>query len=322
MKKGKLGIPNLEVFGQTMVALAAQNKGLLAVTSDSRGSGKLVPFGEKYPEQIVETGIAEQNLVGVAAGLASCGKKVFAVSPSCFLSARSLEQIKNDVCYSNWPVKLIGISAGVSYGNLGSTHHSTHDLAVLRAIHNITIVVPADNFETEQAIRQAVDYPHPIFIRMGKKPMYHLHEKDTIFEFGKAIRVREGRDLAFVATGETVQRAWFAAEQLAKEQGIQARVISMHTVKPLDEEVVLKAARECGALITVEEHRLAGGLGEACATVLMEAGLSLPFRRIGIPDEYTVTGSQFEILDHYGISAEGLAKAGLALLKKAEIPTN
>lgn len=305
-----------------MEMLAAQDKNIIAVTSDSRGSGKLVPFGEKYPEQIVETGIAEQNLVGVAAGLASCGKKVFAVSPSCFLTARSLEQIKNDVCYSNHPVKLIGISAGVSYGNLGSTHHSTHDLAVLRAIHNITIVVPADNFETEQAIRQAADFPHPIFIRMGKKPMYHLHKEDAVFEFGKAITVRAGRDLVFVATGETVQRAWFAAEQLATEHGIQARVISMHTIKPLDEETVCRAARECAAMITVEEHRLAGGLGEACAAVLMKAGISIPFRSIGFPDEYTVTGSQFEILDHYGICADGLVKAAHTILEKEKTRSN
>src|SRR6187549_3410846 len=157
----KMGKPNQEVFSETMQALAAGDRDIIAVTSDSRGSGKLVPFGQKFPEQIVEVGIAEQNLVGVAAGLASCGKKVFAVSPACFLTARALEQIKNDVAYSDNPVKVIGISAGVSYGALGSTHHSLHDYAALRAINNIMVVAPADNFETRSAIELAANTDHP-----------------------------------------------------------------------------------------------------------------------------------------------------------------
>src|SRR6476469_2640682 len=162
---------NLEIFSETLQQLAVTDKNIIAVTSDSRGSGKLTPFGKKFPKQIVEVGIAEQNLVGVAAGLASTGKKVFAVSPACFLTARALEQIKNDVAYSDNPVKVIGISAGVSYGALGTTHHSLHDFAVLRAINNITIVAPADNFETEQAIRLAAETNEPFYIRFGKKAM-------------------------------------------------------------------------------------------------------------------------------------------------------
>src|SRR5205085_11229669 len=167
----KLGRPNLEEFADTLLELAKADRDVLVVTSDSRGSGKLGPFASALPDQLVELGIAEQNLVGVAAGLASAGKKVFAVSPACFLSARALEQIKNDVAYSDNPVKLIGISAGVSYGALGSTHHSLHDYAVLRAINNITIVSPADNFETEQAIRGAANINSPFYIRFGKKSM-------------------------------------------------------------------------------------------------------------------------------------------------------
>src|ERR1041384_4079303 len=157
--------PNLEIFSETLQRLASNDRNIIAVTSDNRGSGKLVPYGQKFPKQIVEVGIAEQNLVGVAAGLASCGKKVFAVSPACFLTARALEQIKNDVAYSDNPVNVIGISAGVSYGALGSTHHSLHDYAVLRAINNIIIVAPADNFETEQAIRLAAETDKPVYIR-------------------------------------------------------------------------------------------------------------------------------------------------------------
>ena len=165
----RMGKPNQEVFSETLQDLAAADRNIVTVTSDSRGSGKLVPFGQKYPEQIVEVGIAEQNLVGVAAGLASAGKKVFAVSPACFLTARSLEQIKNDVAYSDNPVKLIGISAGVSYGALGTTHHSLHDFAVLRAINNLVIVAPADNFETEQAVRHAAALDKPSIHAIGQE---------------------------------------------------------------------------------------------------------------------------------------------------------
>src|SRR5689334_25206231 len=166
--------PNQEIFSEVLQSLAATDRNIIAVTSDSRGSGKLVPFGKKYPGQIVEVGIAEQNLVGVAAGLAAAGKKVFAVSPACFLSARALEQIKNDVAYSDNPVKVIGISAGVSYGALGSTHHSLHDYAVLRAINNLAIVVPADNWETTEAVKSAADRPGPVSLRFGKAPVYDL----------------------------------------------------------------------------------------------------------------------------------------------------
>ncbi len=308
------GKANLEVFSETLMSLAKNDRNVLVVTSDSRGSGKLAPFAAAYPDQIVEVGIAEQNLVGISAGLASTGKIVYAVSPACFLTARALEQIKNDVCYSDHPVKLIGISAGVSYGALGSTHHSTHDLAVLRAINNIVIIVPADNFETEQAIRATATMPHPVYIRFGKRPMYHLHNPRTKFEIGKSITIRQGSDVTFIATGETVYYALMAAKLLEK-QGQSARVISMHTVKPLDIEAILQAASDSKAIVTVEEHRVLGGLGEACASVLMEAGLSIPFKIVGLPDEYTVTGSQVEIFNHYSISAQGLAETAGKLLK-------
>jgi len=307
------GRPNLEVFADTLLELAQQDPDILAVTGDSRGSGKLVPFGQQLPEQIIEVGIAEQNLVGISAGLASSGKKVFAVSPACFLTARSLEQIKNDVAYSNNPVKLVGISAGVSYGALGSTHHSLHDLAALQAINNITIVVPADNFEACEAILAAAVYPKPIYLRFGKKPMDHLHSSNTKFEIGKAIVLVEGSDVTFVATGETVSRALMASQLLA-ERGISTGVISMHTIKPLDKEALLKAARHSKVVITVEEHSVLGGFGSTCASTLMQEGVWKPFKIIGIPDEYTVTGSQSEIFEHYGITPESLAETAVRLL--------
>jgi transketolase len=309
------GQANLEVFSATLLELARENSNLLVVTSDSRGSAKLATFGKAAPGQIVEVGIAEQNLVGVAAGLASAGKTVFAVSPACFLTARSLEQIKNDVCYSDQPVKMIAISAGVSYGALGSTHHSLHDFAVLRAIHNVTIVVPADNFETREAILAAAAMSQPVYLRFGKKKMPHLPHPTRKFELGKASTIREGNEVTFLATGEAVAPAYEAAELLAAE-GIQARVLSVHTIKPLDGEAVMKAAKETGAIITVEEHSVHGGLGEACASLLMEDGISVPFKIVGFPDEYTMTGSQEELFDYYGLSGKGLRETAIQILKK------
>jgi transketolase len=304
---------NLEVFAETLLELAQRDKNILVLTTDSRGSAKLTRLGELLPDQLIEVGIAEQNLVGIAAGLASAGKKVFAVSPACFLTARAVEQIKNDVAYSDHPVKLVGISAGVSYGALGSTHHSLHDFAVLRAIHNVDIVTPADNFETQAAVRAAVCHPRPLYLRFGKRPMLDLHDPDSRFRVGEGITVREGTDLTFIAIGETVSPALSAATEL-ETRGISCRLISMHTLRPLDEECLCKAACETRALITVEEHSVHGGLGEACAAVLMQRRLCLPFRVVGIPDEPTVTGSQLEILAHYGISAEGLVDIALRTL--------
>ncbi len=310
------GKANLEVFSGTLQVLAASDRDLIVVTSDSRGSGKLMPFAEKFPRQIVEIGIAEQNLVGVSAGLASAGKKTFAVSPACFLTTRALEQIKNDVAYSDNPVKLIGISAGVSYGALGSTHHSLHDFAALRAINNIIVVAPADNYETAEAIRLTADMDKPVYLRFGKKTMPDLPavgERD--FQFGKGRIIRKGTDLAFIATGETVHPSLLAAEKLSADYGIESTVVSMHTIKPLDTVLLRSMAAEWKAIITVEEHSVYGGLGEACASYLLQNGLILPFKIVGIPDEYTVTGSQVEIFNHYGISEDGLTETAVELIK-------
>jgi len=314
-KQLKTGKANLEVFSSTLQALASSDRDIVIVTSDSRGSGKLVPFAEKYPKQVVEVGIAEQNLVGIAAGLASVGKKTFAVSPACFLTARSFEQIKNDVAYSDNPVNLIGISAGVSYGALGTTHHSLHDFAALRAVNNITIVAPADNFETEQAIRLAAEINTPFYLRFGKKAMPYLNDNKD-FEFGKGRVIKEGTDLAIIATGETVYPALQAALLLESEKGLNVGVISMHTIKPLDYALLSEVASAYPAVLTVEEHSIYGGLGEACASYFMQKGFRNKFKIMGIPDEYTVTGSQLEIFDHYGISEKGIADMVLKMVRK------
>ena len=313
----KMGRANLEEFADTLLALAKADRNILAVTSDSRGSGKLGPFGQALPKQIVEVGIAEQNLVGIAAGLGSCGKNVFAVSPACFLTARSLEQVKNDICYSDHPVTIVGISSGVSYGALGSTHHSLHDFAVMRAINNLTIVAPADNFETREAVIAAAASTTPVYLRFGKAPLYTLPSADAVpFAFGRARVLREGRDVAFLATGETVIHALLAAAQLEATTRLTCRVVSLPTLKPLDSAAVLAAARECRAVVTVEEHLVNGGLGEAVASVIAQAGVAVRFKIVGVPDEYTVTGSQADIFRHYGLTMEGLAATAVATLAR------
>jgi transketolase len=311
----KIGRTNLEVFADTLLSLAKEDRQIVAVTSDSRGSGKLGPFGQALPRQLIEVGIAEQNLVGIAAGLSAAGKKAFAVSPACFLTARALEQIKNDVCYSDVPAVVVGISAGVSYGALGSTHHSLHDLAALRAIHNIIVVAPADNFETREAVQVAAQAAHPVYLRFGKASLLSLHRPDAKFELGRAMELRNGTDVALLASGETCAHAMLAAGSLA-ELGVECRVLSVHTIKPLDAAAVIRAGRECGAVVTVEEHSVYGGLGEACAAVLLQAGVTVPLRIVGVPDEDTVTGSQADIFRHYGITMEGLTRTVLDVLDR------
>jgi transketolase len=311
----KTGKTNLDVFAQTALELAQADRDVLVVTSDSRGSGKLVPYSQALPAQIIETGIAEQNLVGIAAGLASTGKKVFAVSPASFLTARSFEQVKNDVGYSNQPVKLVGISAGVSYGALGYTHHSTHDFAAMLGIHNIDIVVPADNFETRAAVRAAAARNHPVYLRFGKKAMpEQIGPSDVPFEIGKARVLAQPGAVTIIATGETVWPAWQARELLELE-GISCGVISLHSLRPLDIPALTSAAKASSALLTVEEHAPHGGLGSLVATTLMQAGIFLPFRMVSLPDEPVVTGSQGEVFGHYGITAQGLRDAAVTLLR-------
>ena len=309
------GKANLEIFGETLLEEGKKNSNLIVVTSDSRGSGKIVPFGKELPDQIIEVGIAEQNLVGVCSGLAAGGKIVFGVSPASFLTARSLEQIKNDVAYSDQPVTLVGISAGISYGQLGSTHHSLHDYAVLRTINNLTIVSPADNFEASEVIRRAVSFNKPLYIRYGKKPMINLHKNGSNFEIGKASIICEGSDITIIGTGETVQRA-FLASRILKEDGVNAEVISMHTIKPFDEDALMKSIKKTNCLISVEEHSIYGGLGECCASLISQAGYNTKFKILGIPDEYMINGSQADVLDYYDMSPEKISDISKSLLNQ------
>ncbi|WP_067475396.1 transketolase family protein [Nocardia amamiensis] len=308
------GIANLEVLDATLRDLAGSDPDIRVLTADSHISGKLAPFAAEFPDRMVEVGIAEQNLVGVAAGLAACGKKPFVVSPACFLTARSLEQIKVDVSYGANPVRLIGISAGISYGPLGASHHSIADYAALRAMPGIAVIAPADNCEAEAAIRRAAAVQEPVYIRLGKRKLECVHpDGPSAVALGRATRLREGHDIGLIATGETVAIALATARLLARD-GIGATVLSMPTVRPLDTATLFDVADSVRALIVLEEHSVHGGLGEACAGALLNRGTSVVFRNLGVPDAPIVNGAQLEVLAHYGMEAEQLGELARGLL--------
>lgn len=308
-------IPCRKMFTDTLLELAKKDKDIVVLTSDARGSVTLTDFAEQLPEQFVEVGIAEQNSVGIGAGLATCGKKPFVCGPACFLSARSLEQVKVDVAYTHTNVKIIGVSGGVSYGALGASHHSLHDIAVMRAFPGMTVIIPSDARQTKKMTEALVNFEGPVYVRMGRNAVPDVYKDDNFaFEIGKSITLLEGNDISIIASGETVRYA-LDAGLILKEKGINARVIDMHTLKPLDEKAVLDAAKETGHIITVEEHSIFGGLGSAVCQIVSENN-PVPVKVIGIPDETTVTGTSREVFKHYGITGENISKIAIDMLKK------
>ncbi|URZ00738.1 transketolase family protein [Clostridium felsineum] len=308
-------ISNRQVICDTLMELSKEDKNIMVLTCDSRGSASMGEFAKQYPEQFVEVGIAEQDCVGIAAGLATCGKKPYVASPACFLSMRSVEQIKVDIAYSKTNVKLIGISGGVSYGALGMTHHSLQDIAVIRAIPGIAVLLPADRFETKKMIKALQEYNKPAYIRIGRNPVEDVYEnEDFEFEIGKANILHEGNDITIIATGETVKIALDASKRL-EDIGVTCRVLSMHTIKPIDEEVILKAAKETKAIITVEEHSIYGGLGAAVSEVVCQ-NEPTKMKIVAIPDEAPITGNSKEVFDYYGLTADNLIKIAKELLEK------
>jgi transketolase len=303
------------MFTDTLLELAKKDKDIVAVTTDARGSVTLDSFAKELPAQFVELGIAEQNGVGVGAGLASAGKKPYVCGPACFYVARSLEQVKVDVAYSANNVKILGVSGGVSYGALGFSHHSLHDIAVLRTFPGMEIALPCDIFQTKKLVEFLVEHPLPVYIRVGRNAVPNVYdENDCPFEFGKANTLLEGTDLTIIGTGETVWHCLQAGKALL-EKGVKARVLDMHTLKPFDREAVRKAAAETECILTVEEHSVFGGLGSAVAEIVVQEN-PVPMRMLGIPDEFAVHGTALEIFHHYGIDAEGIERAALELLSR------
>ncbi len=305
---------NKQVICNVLMEAAKTDKDIVALCSDSRGSASFTAFADTYPKQFVETGIAEQNLVGIAAGLAKCGKKAYAVSPACFLTTRSYEQCKVDAAYSNTNVKLIGISGGISYGALGMSHHSAQDIAAMSAIPNMRVYLPSDRLQTECLMKALLKDEKPAYIRVGRNAVEDVYEEGNVpFEMDKATVLGEGTDLLIVACGEMVKPAVEAAK-LLEEQGVKATVMDMYCVKPLDKEGLVKEASKVKAVLTVEEHSPFGGLGSMVSQVV---GSECPRKvlNMSLPDEPVITGTSKEVFDYYGLNAEGIAKKGLEVLK-------
>ena len=308
-------IANRKVICDVLMEHAKTDKDVVVLCSDSRGSASLTPFFNEYPGQSVEVGIAEQDLVGIAAGLAACGKKPFAASPASFLSTRSYEQCKIDCAYSHTNVKLIGISGGISYGALGMSHHSAQDIAAMSAIPNLRVYLPSDRFQTRKLFEALLQDQKCAYIRVGRNPVEDVYtEDDCPFQMDKATLVRDGEDVLLVACGEMVKPAVDAAEILEKS-GISASVLDMYCVKPLDREAIVRQASKARAVVSVEEHSPFGGLGSMVAQVV---GQECPKTCVtmALPDSPVITGTSKEVFDYYGLNGEGIAKRAIEALGK------
>ena len=292
---------------ETLLELAKSDERIVFITGDL-GFGVVTPFMQQLPLQFVNAGVAEQNMTGMATGMALTGKIVFTYSIGNFPTLRCLEHIRNDICYHNANVKVVSVGGGFAYGSMGPTHHAIEDLAVMRALPGMTVIVPGDPVETRAATRAVVEYPGPCYLRLGKAGEPTVHQSAIDFQIGKAIRLREGRDATLISTGGILEPTVKAAERLARE-GIETRVLSMHTLKPLDEDAVLAAARETKAIVTIEEHSILGGLGSAVSELLAESDVQkVPFKRIGAPTAFSpYIGSQDYMRRHHGLTEEAIA---------------
>ena len=301
-----------EAYSKTLEEMAAQDKRVCAVVNDSVSSTKLKKFKELFPDRFVNVGIAEQNMIGVGAGLANGGMVPYVCGASCFLTARAMEQVKVDLGYSKWNVKLCGMSSGMAYGQLGATHHSIEDMAWTRIIPNLTVIVPADPLETEQVMRYSLRHDGPMFLRISRVPVPEVHDRGYQFTLGRAALMNDGDDVTIITNGILVARALQAAK-LLEQRGIFARVLNMSSIKPLDYDAIIKAAKETRGIVTVEEALTAGGLGGAVAEVLA-LHHPAPMRMLGLPDVFAPTGSAEFLLDHFHLNADGMVNAALDLL--------
>lgn len=303
-----------DAFTSVLEALADENTDIVAVCNDSVGSSKLSGFRDRFPERLINVGIAEQNMVGVGAGLANGGKIPFVCAASPFLTGRALEQIKADVAYSQTNVKLVGISSGMAYGELGPTHHSIEDFAWIRALPNVPVVAPADRFETAAVIKWAAAYKGGCFLRLSRVGVPDLLPETHVFELGKADCLRDGSELTIIANGVLTHRALIAADIL-EQSGVSARVLNMASVRPIDETAIVSAAVDTGAILTCEEHTIFGGLGSAVAEVVVDKA-PVPMTRLGVPGVFAHTASANTLLDDFGMSPEAIADSARKLLQR------
>jgi len=307
-------IPNRQAICDVLLRYAETDRDIVVLCSDSRGSSSMTPFAQRYPDRFVETGIAEQDLVSIAAGLARCGKKPYAASPACFLSTRSYEQAKIDCAYSDTNVKLIGVSGGVSYGALGMSHHSAQDIAAMSALPNMRVYLPSDRFQSAKLTEALLTDEKPAYVRVGRNPVEDIYTEDTVpFELNRAVTLAEGSDVLLVACGEMVRPALEAVGLLGLS-GISAGLLDMYCVKPLDRETLLRAAQRAKCVITVEEHSPFGGLG---SMVSQAVSSECPRRviNLSLPDAPVVSGTSAEIFAWYGLDAEGIAQKAMQALK-------
>jgi len=305
-----------EIYGDVLSQLGEKYPDIVAMTADLAKSTKIGRFEQNFPDRFINVGIAENSMFGIAAGLALAGLRPVVSTFAVFTSLRSAEQVRTDICYQNLNVKIIATHAGISFGQAGSTHHCTEDIAVMRSFANMTVIVPADGIETGNAVVASMEWPGPVYIRIGRgfePPAYK--DKDYGFEIGKAVKMRDGKDLTIIACGVGVLQAMRAADVLEK-QGLSARVINMHTVKPIDRDIIMEAVKDTRRIITVEEHNIMGGLGSAVAEVIIESGKACAFKKLGIPDIYAIVGYPEDLYHYYKIDADGIVEAATELMGK------
>ena len=296
-----------ESFGEALCEVAKVNDKVIVLDADLAAATKTSIFKKAYPDRFIDCGIAECDMVGISAGLATCGKIPFCASFAMFSAGRAFEQVRNSVAYPKLNVKIVGSHAGISVGEDGATHQCNEDIALMRVIPNMVVLNPADHYEMLAAVKAAADYYGPVYIRLGRLAIESFNDPENYnFEIGKGITLRDGNDITIVATGLAVGEALKAADEL-KAEGINARVINIHTIKPLDEDLIVKAAKETGKIVTVEEHSIIGGLGEAVASVLAEK-YPVPVKKIGINDRFGYSGPATELLKIFGISKDNIVK--------------
>ena len=308
-------IATREAYGQALAALAGENDNIVVLDADLSKSTKTADFAQVAPERFFNIGIAEQNMTGVAAGLAAAGKIPFISTFAIFASGRAFEQVRNSVAYPKLNVKIAATHAGISVGEDGGSHQSIEDIALMRALPNMTVISPCDGPETTQAVYAAVKHEGPVYLRLGRLGVPVIHGEDYRFQLGRGVLELPGRDVTLFATGLMVGITLEAAALLAAE-GISATVANIHTIKPLDTDFVLEQASLTGAAVSVEEHSIIGGLGSAIAETLMEGGCHVPFTRVGVSDQFGQSGSPPALIKHYGLSPEAIATAAKALLAK------
>jgi len=296
-----------EIYGEVLCGLGEKNEKIVGLSADLAKSTKIGKFGDKFPDRFFNVGIAEQNLFGIAAGLAKSGLIPFVSTMAAFSAMRAAEQVRTDICYQNLNCKIIATHAGTSFGAAGTTHHCTEDIAIMRSFANMTVIVPADGIETANAVKACIEYPGPVYIRIGRGFEPRFYEKEDYgFEIGKAIEVAEGTDITLICCGITVLQAFEAAKFLKERDGLSVRVLNMHTIKPLDEEAVQRAVEETRRIITFEDHNIHGGLGSAVADVIASCGKGCAFTKVGIPDCYCEVGYPEDLYSHYKLDADGI----------------